>query len=169
MLLWVALSLLVFQASAQTEVPSFPVADCTQPCGGTYVCFPCKYGTFKARCFLPSATFPNMQCCGSYDNRVTTCDTSYNANCCDSLHLSNATIAGIVVGSLILVIALALLAWWAVRRYRRTQNGYEDLDGPTPTVYAEQYAARNKRARPYSTQQPDDGTSPSPYGSYQSY
>ena len=166
---WISLFLVVAQVSAQGEVGSFPVADCSQPCGGAYLCFPCKYGTFKARCFLSSTIFPNMQCCGSYSNRVTTCDASSNAHCCDSLHLSNSTIAGIAIGCVILVIGLAFFAWWAVRRYRRTHEGYEDLDGPTPTAYAEQYAAHQKRARPYAAQPPNVDNAPSPYGSYQSY
>jgi hypothetical protein len=109
-----------------------------------------------------------MVCCGSWKNHETTCDTSYNAKCCDSLHLSNGTIAGIIVGCVILTLGLALLAWYVVRRYRRSQEGYEDIE-PTPTAYAEQIAAYEKRGNPYAAQAPKPGVITPAYGSYQSF
>ena len=155
-------------ASAQ-EVTSYPVADCSNPCGGDYVCYLCKSGTFKARCFLPSATFPNMVCCTSNVNYVTTCDASANPKCCDSWKPSTGVVTGIIFGSLAVVIILALLAWYVVRRYRRSQGQYETFDEPTPTIYAEQYAAHQKRHQPYVSQPPTANFQPTPYGSYQSF
>lgn len=146
---------------------SFPIKDCTNPCGGNYVCFKCSSGTYRARCFLPSAIFPNMMCCSSYSSHSTTCDASLNPHCCNSSHLSKTVVALIVVGVLILTLALAFLAWWLVRRYRRSQNDDNPYE-PTPTAYAEQYSANYKK-RSFSPNPDGSSVASTHYGSYQSY
>lgn len=150
-------------------VTSYPVADCSQPCSGDYVCYLCKSGAFKARCFLQSATFPNMVCCTSNANTVTTCDAGSNPKCCDSWSPSTGVIAAIIFGALAIIVILALLAWFFVRRYRQSHGEYDELEGPTPTVYAEQYAAHQKRHRPYSSTTADANYQSTAYGSYQSF
>lgn len=151
------------------EPSSFPVADCTKPCGGDYQCFLCHSGAFKARCFSTANTFPNMACCTSNINTATTCDAGANPRCCESWKPSGGVIAAIVIGSLVAVLLLALGAWWLVRRHRRSSNGYEDLDQPSPTLYAEQFAHHRKRDHPYAARPPDENTKSTYYGSYQSF
>lgn len=172
LLLWVCVwwSVCCMTARGQTEPsPTFPVNDCSVSCGGDYLCLPCKSGTFKARCFRPDLTFPNMLCCTSYASTYTTCDPTYNPKCCLTKPLSGGAIAGIAIGAVFGTIALALITWWLVRRYRRQQGEYDPLMSPSPTVYAEQFAAHQKRSRPYAPLPPGENNLPTVYGTYQSY
>lgn len=159
----------VLLAANAQEVTSYAVADCSKPCAGDYVCFLCKSGAYKARCFLQTSTFPNMVCCTSYATTTTTCDAGTNPKCCDSWKPSVGLVVAIALGSLAALIALSILAWYLVRRHRRANGGYEEFDQPTPTVYAEQYAAHQKRHRPYSSNPADTNAQPTAYGSYQSF
>lgn len=108
-----------------------------------------------------------MTCCSSNPNRVTTCDSAYRSNCCGGAPLAPGVLAGIIIGSLVLIFALAFLAWYGVRKYRRSQAGYDEFDGATPTMVAEHIDSDSSRAN-YAGSPPIQERK-APYGTYQSY